>query len=120
MSTEPTTMMSGEEESQRGADHDRQVEKLKVRRSEVRRRITLTCSEIAKVVKRVGSRTSLRALVEQAEDLLLKSAKLTDQMCAFRDKVDTAAEFKSQLEYQRIVQDAKEDAENFSLELFEQ
>ena len=118
MSTESTAITSGEEESQRSADYDRQVEKLKVKRNELRRRITLTCSEIAKVLKRVGSRTSLSVLVAQAEDLLLKSEKVNDQLCAFKDKVDTAKEFQTQLEIQRMVQDAKEDVQNFSHDLF--
>ena len=111
-------IISGEEEAQRTADSDRQIDKLKARRSEIRRRITITCSEIAKILKRVGSRTSLNALVSQAEDLLLKSDKVNNQICAFRDKVDTAKEFQSQLEYQRAVQDAKEDVLNYTQELF--
>ena len=121
MSTEEfvnSSTLSGEEEAQRAADSDRQIEKLKARRSEIRRRITITCSEIAKILKRVGSRTSLNTLVSQAEDLLLKSEKLNNQICAFKDKVDTAKEFQSQLEYQRAVQDSKEDVLNYSQELF--
>ena len=119
MSTEEfTSIPTGEEEAQRGADSDRQIEKLKGRRAEIRRRISITCSEIAKILKRVGSRTSLNRLVEQAEELLLKSEKLNNQLCAFKEKVDTAKEFQSQLEYQRAVQDAKEDVENYSQELF--
>ena len=119
MSTEELSpIATGEEEAHRSADAEHQIEKLKLRRSEVRRRITITCSEIAKILKRVGSRTSLNRLVEQAEDLLRKSEKLNNQLCAFKDKVDTAKEFQSQLEYQRSVQDAKEDVENYSQELF--
>ena len=118
MNTESSTIISGEEEALRSADSDRQLEKLKVRRSEVRRRITLTCNEVAKIIKRVGSRASLKTLVAQAEDLLLKSEKLNDQICVFKEKVDTAKEFQSQLEYQRVVEDAKEDVESFSNELF--
>jgi len=108
----------GEEEAQRTADSDRQIEKFKTRRAEIRRRITITCAEIAKILKRVGSRQSLNILVTQSQDLLLKSEKLTNQICAFKDKVDTAKEFQSQLEYQRAVQDAKEDVLNYSEELF--
>ena len=120
MSSEPTSVaaVSGEEEAQRASDQDRQIEKLRARRTEVRRRITITVSEIAKVLSRVGTRTSLDALVLQAQDLLLKSHKLTDQLCEFKDKVDTASEYQSQLEYQRSVQDAKEDVMNFAAELF--
>ena len=103
------TIQSEEEEAVRAADADRQLEKLKARRKEVRRRITLTCSEVTKIIKRVGSRASLNTLVAQAEQLLLKSEKLNDQMCVFKEKVDTAKEFQSQLEYQRIVHDAKEE-----------
>ena len=101
--------MSGEEESQLSADHERQIEKLRVRRAEHRRRITLTCNEIAKVLKRVGSKTSLDTLVGQAVDLLSRSENLTNQLCVFKDKVDTAQEYKSQLEYQRAVEDARQD-----------
>ena len=118
MNPEASTMLSGEEEALRSADTDRQLEKLRARRQEIRRRINLTCNEVAKIIKRVGSRKSLAALVAQADDLLLKSEKLNDQICAFKEKVDTAKEFQSQLEYQRLVQDAKEDVENFSDELF--
>ena len=118
MNSETAAILSGEEEAIRAADADRQLEKLKIRRSEVRRRITLTCNEVAKIIKRVGSRASLNTLIVQAEELLLKSEKLNDQICAFKEKVDTAKEFQSQLEYQRAVQDAKEDVENFSQELF--
>ena len=118
MNSEATTILSGEEEAVRAADTERQLEKLRTSRKEVRRRITLTCNEVAKIIKRVGSRASLNTLVVQAETLLLKSEKLNDQICAFKEKVDTAKEFQSQLEYQRLVQDAKEDVENFSLELF--
>ena len=118
MDSEAPTILSGEEESVRSADFDRQLEKLKTRRAEIRRRITLTCNEVAKVIKRVGSRASLKTLIVQAEELLLKSEKLNDQICAFKEKVDTAKEFQSQLEYQRAVQDAIEDVESFSNELF--
>ena len=118
MNTEASTILTGEEEALRAADTDRQLEKLRARRTEIRRRITLTCNEVAKIIKRVGSRASLKALVVQAEELLLKSEKLNDQICAFKEKVDTAKEFQSQLEYQRAVEDAKEDVENFSIELF--
>ena len=118
MNSETSTILSGEEEALRSADTDRQLEKLRARRQEIRRRINLTCNEVAKIIKRVGSRKSLAALVAQADDLLLKSEKLNDQICAFKEKVDTAKEFQSQLEYQRAVQDAKEDVENFSNELF--
>ena len=118
MNTESSSIISGEEEALRSADSDRQLEKLKARRNEVRRRITLTCNEMAKIIKRVGSRASLKTLVAQVDDLLLKSDKLNDQICAFKDKVDTAKEFQSQLEYQRVVEDAKEDVESFSNELF--
>ena len=118
MNTEASTILTGEEEALRAADTDRQLEKLRARRTEIRRRITLTCNEVAKIIKRVGSRASLKALVVQAEELLLKSEKLNDQICAFKEKVDTAKEFQSQLEYQRAVQDAKEDVENFTIELF--
>ena len=118
MNTEASTILTGEEEALRAADTDRQLEKLRARRTEIRRRITLTCNEVAKIIRRVGSRASLKALVVQAEELLLKSEKLNDQICAFKEKVDTAKEFQSQLEYQRAVEDAKEDVENFSIELF--
>ena len=118
MNSENNTILSGEEEAIRSADTDRQLEKLRAKRQEIRRRINLTCNEVAKIIKRVGSRASLKALVVQAEELLLKSEKLNDQICAFKEKVDTAKEFQSQLEYQRLVQDAKEDVENFSDELF--
>ena len=118
MNPESATIFSGEEESVRSADFDRQLEKLRNRRAEIRRRITLTCNEVAKIIKRVGSRASLNTLIAQAEELLYKSEKLNDQICAFKEKVDTAKEFQSQLEYQRAVQDAKEDVESFSNELF--
>jgi len=118
MNSESAAMFSGEEEAVRAADFDRQLEKLKARRSEVRRRITLTCNEVARIIKRVGSRASLNTLIAQAEELLYKSEKLNDQICAFKEKVDTGKEFQSQLEYQRAVQDAKEDVESFSDELF--
>ena len=118
MNPESATILSGEEESVRSADFDRQLEKLKTRRAEIRRRITLTCNEVAKIIKRVGSRASLNTLIAQAEELLYKSEKLNDQICAFKEKVDTAKEFQSQLEYQRAVQDAIEDVDSFSKELF--
>lgn len=118
MNNDSLTILSGEEEAHRAADSDRQIEKLKTRRTEIRRRITITCNEIARILKRVGSRTSLKILVTQAEELLYKSEKLNDQLCMFKDKVDTTKEFQSQLEYQRAVQDAKEDVQNFSDELF--
>jgi len=118
MNNDSIIVLSGEEEALRGADSDRQIEKLKARRAEIRRRITITCNEIARIVKRVGSRTSLNTLVGQADELLSKSQKLNDQLCMFKDKVDTAKEFQSQLEYQRAVQDAKEDVLSFSDELF--
>ena len=118
MDTDSPVMISGEEESQRSADSDRQVEKLKIRRHEVRKRITVSCNEIHKLLKRVGSRTSLDVLVRQVEDLVLKSEKLTDQICAFRDKVDTAKEFQSQLDYQRVFQDAKEEVNHHQFELY--
>ena len=120
MSSESAIIVSGEEESFRSADHDRQIEKLKARRAEHRRRITLNCNEIAKVLKRVGSRTSLDTLVAQSKSLLNKSEKLTDQICVFKDKVDTAQEYLSQLEYQRAVEDARQDVAMFSDELFDQ
>ena len=118
MDTESPVMMSGEEESQRSADGDRQVEKLKIRRSEVRKRISVTCNEMHKLLKRVGSRTSMDTLVQQVEALVLKSEKLTDQICAFRDKVDTAKEFQSQLDYQRLAQDAIEEVNHHQFELY--
>ena len=118
MDSEAPTILSGEEESVRSADFDRQLEKLKTRRAEIRRRITLTCNEVAKIIKRVGSRASLNTLIAQARELLYKSEKLNDQICAFKEKVDTAKEFQSQLEYQRAVQDAIEDVDSFSKELF--
>ena len=117
---EQPTIVSGEAESFRAADHDRQIEKLKARRAEHRRRITLNCNEIAKILKRVGSRTSLDTLVAQSKTLLWKSEKLTDQLCVFKDKVDTAQEYLSQLEYQRAVEDARQDVDMFSDELFDQ
>ena len=118
MNPEASTVITGEEEALRSADTDRQLEKLRAKRQEIRRRINLTCNEVAKIIKRVGSRASLKALVVQAEELLLKSEKLNDQICAFKEKVDTAKEFQSQLDYQRAVQDAKEEVESFSEELF--
>jgi len=111
-------MLTGETEAQRVADSDRQIKQLKAKRNEVRRRISLTCNEIAKNIRRVGTRTSLNCLVVQAEELLLRSSKLNDQICAFKDMVDTMKEFQSQLEYQRLVQDAKDDVINFTRDLF--
>ena len=112
-------MLSGEEEAQRNADINFQLEKLKGRRQEIHCRITLICNEMAKIMRRVGSRTSLNRLVDQAEELLLRSHKLNDQICVFKDKVDTAKEFQTQLRYQRAVEDAKEDVQRFSAELFQ-
>ena len=120
ISTESATIVSGEAESFRSADHDRQIEKLRGRRDQLRRRITLNCNEIAKVLKRVGSRTSLDTLVAQSKTMLRKSEKLTDQICVFKDKVDTAKEYLSQLEYQRAVEDARQDVAMYSDELFDQ
>lgn len=111
-------MLSGEAQAKRAADSERQIKQLKDKRREVRRRIILTCNEITKIIKRVGTRTSLNCLVVQAEELLLRSSKLNDQICAFKDMVDTVREFQSQLDYQRAVQDAKDDVLNYTRELF--
>ena len=111
-------MLSGDTEAQRAADSERQLKQLKAKRSEVRRRMTLICNEISRIIRRVGTRTSLNCLVTQAEELLVKSRRLNDQICSFKDMIDTNKEFQSQLEYQRLVQDAKDDVLNYALELF--
>ena len=93
------------------------LEKLKKKRSEIRYNITKTCDEISSTLQRVGSLTSLNAMVTEAQDLLRQSEELNDQICDFYELVDTSKEFQLQLEYQGIVQDAKEEVQNYS-ELF--
>lgn len=97
---------------------EERLEKLTKQRGEIRHEITKTCDEISSTLQRVGSLTSLNAMVIEAEDLLRQSEELNDQICEFYELVDTAKEFQLQLEYQRVVQDAKEDVQNYSDELF--
>lgn len=97
---------------------EERLENLKKQRGEIRHRITNTCDEISTTLQRVGSLTSLNAMVVEAEDLLRQSEELNDQICEFYELVDTAKEFQLQLEYQRVVQDAKEEVQNYSEELF--
>ena len=92
-----------------GEDEGKQLTKLKNQRSEVRERIIVVRNEISRGMKMVGSRASLTALVLQAEVLLRKSCKLTDRICSFQDRVNTAYEFETQLHYQTLVEDIKEE-----------
>ena len=88
-------------------DERQRLAKLRDQRNHVHQRITAVADEISRGLKMAGSRTNLTMLVFRAEDLLHKSRKLTDRICMFQNRLDTASEFEKQLHYQRSVEDVK-------------